>query len=149
MAVAESPHITREDLVLATAAGAAGPYQLDPIRLMKACFLISQRGRADWKAQFDFRPYSFGPFDAGVYRARDALLARGLLVADRSGRYPAYSLSDEGHEEVARLREVIGDDNADWLARIGAYVTAKSFSELLDEVYATFPKFAVRSVVAH
>src|SRR4051795_12531193 len=93
--------VTREDLVLAVAAGADGPYELDPIRLMKACFLVSQRGRAAWKGLFDFQPYAYGPFDRSVYAARDALLDGGLLLADTTGRYPNYSLSDEGKNEAA------------------------------------------------
>lgn len=139
---------TRESIVLAIAAGAEGPFDLDPIRLMKGCFLVSQRGRAEWKAAFNFKPFAYGPFDRAVYRVRDALLARGLLQEDEHGRYPAYSLSDEGRATVERIREEFGDADAHWLARIGAYVTSKSFWQLLDEVYTAYPDFAVRSVVA-
>jgi hypothetical protein len=39
---------------------------------MKGCFLVSQRGRADWRTLFNFKPYDYGPFDRGVYAARDA-----------------------------------------------------------------------------
>jgi len=140
---------TREDLVLAVAAGADGPYELDPIRLMKACFLVSQRGRPAWRTRFHFEPYSYGPFDRGVYAARDVLLARGLLAADQPGRYPSYSLTEEGEQEADRVRSELGDKDAAWLARAGSYVTSKSFSQLLDEVYTAFPDFATRSVVAH
>src|SRR3954451_20431434 len=43
-AMAQAPKLSREDIVLAITAGADGPYDLDPIRLMKGCFLVSQRG---------------------------------------------------------------------------------------------------------
>lgn len=140
---------TREEIILTIAAGAHGSYDLDPIRLMKGCFLVSQHGREGWKAAFHFKPYAYGPFDQGVYQARDALLARGLLHADDHGRYPSYHVSDEGQAEVERVRNQLGEADAAWLGRIGAYVTSKSFSKLLEEVYAAFPDFAVRSVVAH
>lgn len=146
-AAPEMRELTREDIVLAVATGADGPFQLDPIRLMKACFLVSQRGRTAWRAVFDFQPYAYGPFDSGVYSARDALVGRGLLLSDTTGRYPAYSLSDEGRAEAGRIREQVGDDDVAWLARIGGYVTSRSFSQLLREVYAAFPEFAVRSLV--
>jgi hypothetical protein len=133
--------------VLAIAAGAEGPFALDPIRLMKGCFLVSQRGRESWKSVFDFEPYVYGPFDRGVYAARDALVARGLLQADEQGRYPAYSLTAEGWGLMDGIEGALGESDTRWLARIGSYVTSKSFSQLLDEIYAAFPDFAVRSVV--
>jgi len=142
-----TPEVSTEDLVLAIAAGADGPYDLDPIRLMKACFLVSQRGRPAWKVAFRFRPYDYGPFDRGVYAARDALLAHGLLQADSNGRrYPSYSLTEAGRARAAELKDVLGDDGLSWLARIGRYVTSKTFSRLLDEVYAAYPDFAVKSI---
>jgi hypothetical protein len=114
---------------------------------MKACFLVSQRGRSEWRGFFDFQPYDYGPFDRGVYAARDVLLGRGLLAAQLTTRYPAYALTDAGRARLAAVRRLVGDSDADWLARIGRYVTSKSFSQLLDEVYAAFPEYAVRSVV--
>ena len=41
--------VDREDLILLLADGAVGPYDLDPIRLMKGCFIISQAGRPSWR----------------------------------------------------------------------------------------------------
>lgn len=54
---------TQEDLLLLLAAGADGRYDLDPIRLMKGCFIVSQGGRPEWQGLYDFRPYDYGPFD--------------------------------------------------------------------------------------
>ena len=85
------------------AAGADGPYDLDPIRVMKGCFVVSQAGRTEWRSLFDFAPYDYGPFDTSVYRARDALLAKGYLQADHTGRYGSYTLTDAG---TARVREI-------------------------------------------
>jgi len=138
-------HLDQQDVVLLMAAGADGPFPLDPIRVMKGCFLVAQRGTAEWRTLFSFEPYDYGPFDASVYRARDALIAREMLSVDRSVRHGAYSLTESGRERVANLRRVIGDDGADWLRRIGQYVTSKSFTDLLDEVYALYPEFATRS----
>lgn len=148
MSGADATTVTREDLLLLIAAGADGPYDLDPIRLMKGCFLVSQRGRPAWKEQFGFRPYAYGPFDRGVYFARNVLLAEGLLAADDSGRYPAYLLTEDGRAQVDALHKSLGEKDASWLERIGKYVTSKSFSSLLDEIYSAFPEYATRSVVA-
>jgi hypothetical protein len=143
---AAARQLTREDVVLAVAAGADGPYDFDPIRLMKACFLVSQQGRQAWRGLFNFEPYDYGPFDRSVYVARDVLLASGMLQEARRGRYPTYSPTEQGNARVGEIATAIGEHDAHWLAGIGSYVTSKSFSRLLDEVYAAFPAYAVRSV---
>jgi hypothetical protein len=139
--------LDRQDVILLLAAGADGPYDLDPIRLMKGCFVVSQVGRPEWREIWDFEPYDYGPFDTSVYRARDALLSRGLLQSDRNGRYSAYSLTDEGEARAAELAERLGTKYTEWLHRVGRYVTSKSFSSLLDEIYDRFPEYASRSVM--
>ncbi len=137
--------LDRQDVVLLIADGAEGSYPLDPIRLMKGCFLVSQLGRPEWRALFDFRPYDYGPFDSDVYRSRDGLVSRGLLQVERRGRYGSYALTDAGEERARELRAQIGEDDAEWFAQIGRYVTTRSFNDLLDEVYADYPDFATRS----
>jgi uncharacterized protein len=114
---------------------------------MKGCFLVSQRGREAWKNEFHFAPFDYGPFDRGVYRARDALVAQRLLREDTSARYPTYELTDEGRERMDEIEEQIGPENTAWLGRVGKYVTSRSFSTLLNEIYRAYPQFAVRSVM--
>ena len=135
-----------EDTILLLAAGAEGPYDLDPVRVMKGAFVVSQAGRPAWREQFRFRPYDYGPFDTGVYRARDKLVAEGLLRADRSRRYETYHLTAAGRKRVAGLEARFSAD-ADWVERVGRYVTSKSFSRLLDDIYKRWPDFASKSVV--
>ncbi len=136
-----------EDVVLLIAAGAAGPFEFDPIRLMKGAFLVSQRGPGEWREYFDFSPYSYGPFDSGVYVLRDQLLTRGLLRAERHGRYESYTLTEAGKARVAELRSLLPERTSDWVSSIGSYVTSKSFSRLLREIYGAFPEYATRSVL--
>ena len=139
--------VGREDLILLLADGAEGPYQLDPIRIMKGCFIISQAGRPAWRELFNFRPYAYGPFDGSVYSARDALINEGLLEADTTGRYEAYALTDAGRNRLQDVAAEVGDKAATWVRRVGRYVTSKSFSRLLDEVYERWPDYTGRSLV--
>lgn len=139
--------IKPEDVVLLIAAGADGPYGFDPIRLMKGVFLVSQRGPEEWRAWFDFSPYSYGPFDSGVYALRDRLLRDGHLDAEQHGRYANYFLTDSGKGRVQQLKDELPAKTVDWLASIGSYVTSKSFARLLREVYAAFPEYATQSVM--
>jgi uncharacterized protein YwgA len=140
--------ITAEDVVVLLAAGATGRYSFDPIRLMKACFLVSQRGRSRWRNLFNFRPYDYGPFDPGVYRARDNLITDGLLTVVRDGRYDSYELTNAGMERAQALEATIGDESARWLKTVGRAVTEQSFSSLIDKIYAAYPDYAKRSVLS-
>jgi uncharacterized protein len=144
--VAGPRKLTREDILLLITNGAKGPFPLDPIRLMKGAFLVSQRGRSEWKELFHFEAYDYGPFDKAVYISRDALIAQGFLTAASEGRYDSYSLSESGQERVKSLIAEIGEDDAEWFGSIGEFVTSKSFPQLLREIYAAFPDFAANSV---
>lgn len=138
--------MTREDILLGTAAGSTGRYPLDPIRLMKAAFIVSQRGPEGHRRLFNFRPYDYGPFDATVYQARDNLLALGLLLAEPAGKYENYSLTESGWAAARELENEVGEDLYAWLQEVGAYVTSRSFSQLLREIYGAFPAYAARSI---
>lgn len=138
-----SPVLAPQDVLLLLAAGATGRYPLDPVRLMKGAFLVNQRGRKEWRGLFDFEAYDYGPFDIGVYEARDALINRGLLEVT-AGRYDSYQLTPPGEERVAHLGASFGAD-ADWIKHVGAYVTTRSFDRLLREIYSAHPEYAVRS----
>jgi hypothetical protein len=142
-----SDEIRGEDVILLVASGATDAFEFDPIRLMKGAFLVSQYGPVEWRDFFDFQPYSYGPFDAGVYVMRDTLLAEGLLRTEKHGRYESYALTEAGEKRITELRQAIPKESADWLASVGSYVTSKSFSRLLREIYSAFPEFATRSVM--
>jgi hypothetical protein len=138
--------LDREGIILLLAAGAQGPFALDPIRTMKGCFIVSQRGRPEWRSLFQFEAYDYGPFDRSVYVARDALIARGDVAVDSSGRYESYSLTDAGSAAAERMASTLDSAEAEWLHSVGRYVCSKSFSALLTEIYGRFPAFATRSV---
>jgi hypothetical protein len=141
--------LDRQDiLLLLIAGGASGRYEFDPIRAMKGCFIVHKSGRPEWRGQFAFRPYDYGPFDPSVYRARDALVQKGLVAEQRRGRYGAYSPTEAGQQRVEELRSDLSNREATWLERVGRYVTSRSFTDLLDEIYERFPEYAERSVYA-
>jgi hypothetical protein len=138
---------SQEDLLLLIADGAAGSYDLDRIRLMKAAFLVDQMGPEAWGEVFAFRPYTYGPFDSDVYRARDELMDEELLESAAGRRYHAYSLTDAGKERVKQIEHEIGKSYADWVRRIGAWVTERSFSSLIQSIYAKYPDYAKHSAL--
>ena len=136
--------MSKEDIVLLIADGATGPFGLDPVRMMKGCVVAAERGPEEWSELFSFRAYDWGPFDSTVYRARDALIARGLLDVDGAHRYERYSVTADG----ARCAHELSDqdpERAAWLRSVGEYVSSKSFSQLLREIYDAYPQYATRS----
>jgi hypothetical protein len=138
--------LTPDDILLLVADGASGRFPLDPIRLMKGAFLAWKQGPDEWSKLFDFVAYDYGPFDSSVYRSRDDLIRRGLLGAAGQGRYDRYWVTPAGEQRVARLNATVSKEVVDFLHQVGAYVTSRSFADLLREIYATFPSFAERSV---
>ncbi len=131
-----------DDVLLLIAKGAeTGRFDLDRIRLMKAAFLVAMRGPEAWQNQFSFRPYTYGPFDAGIYRARDSLMERDLLRSD-GGRYDSYVLTDAGHGAVDGIEQGVGENRASWVRGIGEWVTSRSFASLIQSIYAEYPDYA-------
>jgi DNA-binding PadR family transcriptional regulator len=139
--------LSQDDVMLLIADGASGGYPLDPIRLMKGGFIVSEIGVEAWRPLFNFHPYHYGPFDSSVYGAVDRLVAGGLLAATPVGGYNTYAVTDTGHRRAADLEGLIGERAAGWLRRIGRYVTSRSFTDLLKEIYERYPDFAVNSRV--
>jgi DNA-binding PadR family transcriptional regulator len=135
-----------EDILLLIADGATGSFDLDPIRLMKGGFLAWEQGPEEWKDLFAFRAYDYGPFDSRLYRARDDLISQGLMSVTRKGRYDSYALTEAGQTRVNELRYA-QPENVEYLHRVGNYVTSRSFTDLLREIYAAFPEFATNSVL--
>ena len=136
--------LTREDVLVLLADGAQGPFPLDPVRLMKGAFLVTKRGRPEWKDLFDFEAYDYGPFDRDVYDARDTLVRKGLLtVAHR--RYEEYRLSEAGVARANALKAA-HDASAGWISRVGRFVTTRSFRQLIEQIYDEYPEYKIRSV---
>ena len=139
--------VDRQDIMLLIADGAHGQFPLDPIRLMKGCFIVAEIGPDEWKGLFEFSAYDYGPFDPSVYRARDALLAKGFLEEFPAGRYSHYRVTEAGHARAAKTAaEKLDEPMTDWLRNIGHWVTSKSFNDLLREIYERFPDYATRSI---
>jgi hypothetical protein len=138
--------VDRQDILLLIADGADGQFPLDPIRLMKGCFIVAQIGPDEWKGLFEFSPYDYGPFDPSVYRARDALLGKDLLLERSAGRYSNYSVPPDGHARADEIARRLEPQLAAWLRNIGHWVTSKSFNDLLREIYDRFPDYASRSI---
>lgn len=124
---------------------ASGPEELDPVRIQKGMFLLSQRGPA--RALYSFRAHDWGPFSSAIYGDLDALTRQGYLdESAMPGRaWSTYRVTPSGHELAAGKASQIGDANVRWLRSAREFLTSRSFAQLLRDIYEEYPDFAVNS----
>jgi DNA-binding PadR family transcriptional regulator len=127
------------------ALGAAGPEELDPVRVQKGMFLLSERGPA--RGIYTFRAYDWGPFSSAIYSDLDALVTQGYLDRQRvPGRtWCTYQVTPSGHELASGMAQQIGPTHVGWLRSAREFLTTRSFAQLLREIYEEYPDFAVNS----
>jgi hypothetical protein len=120
---------------------------LDRLRMQKGVFLLEQKGPADWRDLYQYRPYNWGPYSDELAADVNNLLAGELLEREPwpERRYAGYKTTPAG-EQVARAAcATLTPQYADFIARVRRFVTTRSFNQLLRDVYAEFPAFAVAS----
>ena len=122
-----------------------GPESLDPVRIQKGMFLLSEIGPA--KALYSFRPYNWGPFSSDIYGDLDGLVRSGLVSQDTApGRtWARYSLTESGRTAAHEIAEAAGNETVTWIGDMRRFLTERSFAQLLNDVYARFPDMATRS----
>lgn len=134
-------------LLLASDAVSSGAetQPLDRLRIQKGVFLLTQRGSVDWRDIYEFSPYDWGPFSRDLAFDLKELVDEGLLEKEPvSGhRYRRYRTTDRGNDLLAR--EGVTVPERKFVERTRAFVTSRSFSELLRDVYAEYPDYAIKS----
>jgi uncharacterized protein YwgA len=123
------------------------PYPLDRIRIQKAIFLLTRRGTPEWQELYRYKPYNWGPYSSQLADDMDKLVGQGLVeVADVPGsRYPRYQATAEGEARATEIWSVLKPKERDFIRSVRSYVTGRSFTRLLREVYAEYPEFATAS----
>jgi hypothetical protein len=124
---------------------ASGPADLDPVRVQKGMFLLSERGPA--RDLYAFRAYDWGPFSSAIYADLDSLTQQNYLEESTvPGRtWSTYRPTANGHAAAVAFAEQIGPDSAAWLRSARDFLTTRSFAQLLRDVYAAYPAYAVNS----
>jgi hypothetical protein len=133
-----------KDWLLLLFHGAGKP--VDRVRIQKAMFLFAQRSKASDHEKYEFEPYDYGPFSAAIYSDLARFEAADLIRREGSARSPAYSLTTIGREAAGRLAAAVPTERLSYLQQVRAWVLARSFNQLLTDVYDMYPDYAVRSV---
>lgn len=143
--------MNRNELALAIMSQLAGgpgeQHALDRIRVQKAVFLLTQRGNPNWRELYDYRPYNWGPYSSQLAADMDTLVGQGLaeVVEVPGSRYGAYRTTAEGEAAATSAWSALQQTERDFIRSVRRYVIAKSFTQLLREVYAEYPEFATAS----
>ena len=122
---------------------------LEPLRIMKGLFLVSQRGQGELHDLYSFRPYDYGPFTPDIYSDLDGLSAAGLVAQEAvTGRsWRTYRPTIEGVERAVVVGAKVDPRDAAIVDDAYRFVTTRGFLNLLRDIYAEYPEYAVNTVV--
>ena len=120
---------------------------LDRLRLQKGVFLLERRGPSAWHSLYVYVPWDWGPFSKDLAVDVNGLVQRGLLEEEpvQWHRYPRYRTTAAGEDKLDVLDPHLTEHEGEYVQKVRAYVTSRSFSQLLREVYNAYPEFAVAS----
>jgi uncharacterized protein len=141
--------LDRSDLALLTMSQIAGShgeqYPLDRIRVQKAIFLLTQRGSRQWRHLYDYRPYNWGPYSSQLASDTEILIREGLLEDVPGAQHGRYRTTPIGESRAREAWKSLSDQEQSFLRTVRGYVTSRSFTQLLREVYAAYPDYATAS----
>jgi uncharacterized protein YwgA len=120
---------------------------LDRLRLQKGVFLLEMRGPEGWRGRYEYLPWDWGPFSRDLAVEVNDLVRHGLIEEKpvQRRRHPRYRTTTAGEEKLDHLVSALANHEKEYVRKVRAYVTSRSFSQLLREVYNTYPEYAVAS----
>jgi uncharacterized protein YwgA len=120
---------------------------LDRLRMQKAVFILQMAGPEAWSDAFNFVAWDWGPFSRDLANELVVLQQQGLMETEpvQWRRYPRYKTTPEGEKIAQKVASELDEKHRAFIRKVRRYVTSRSFSQLLREVYSRFPEFAVNS----
>jgi uncharacterized protein len=138
--------VNQRDFVLAAFAGVKQS-PLTPVQAQKLIFLADRNvGPAVGGSGFNFRPYSYGPFDRDVYLVLQSLRNEGLAAVEE-GSPRTYRLTPEGQAAGEQIAAgALAKQYVDYIATAGTFVRSQSFAGLVSSIYKAYPEMKANSV---
>lgn len=138
--------MNRQDVVLAVLAAGNGASH-SPVQTQKLLFLLDAKIPERISGpHFNFRPYSYGPFDAAVYQELRQLADSGLAESVQKAKYSVYRTTPEGQSRGERILDNLPSDVSDYIRRLSAWVRSLTFEQLVSTIYHRYPEMKVNSV---
>jgi len=140
-----------DELALVLASDVAGSghetFPLDRIRMQKAAFLVSKRGTEQLRDLYTYEPYNWGPYSSSLTSDLRRLTATELLKLEGApnSQYGRYVTTTAGEKRAQAVWETLSENEHVFLRSVRQFVTTRSFSRLLRDVYAAYPDYATRS----
>lgn len=136
-------------LLLGTPTDQAETPPLDPVRVMKGLFLLTEESNLDDPPSYEFHPYDYGPVSLDVYDDLAELVEEGLLEALSVAGYSwsKYQLSSTGSSRYQDLKAALPQSVLEEVQKVKNTVSSLSFRALLRYVYVNYPEYAVNSVI--
>lgn len=124
---------------------------LDPVRIQKGLFLLSQEGGLPEDNCYRFRAYDYGPFSSRIYSDLDDLVEEGLVAREPVPGYTwtRYRLTADGMVEAQAIADGLTPEErnaARLLVELKQTVLTQSFNRLLRYVYRRYPDYARNSI---
>ena len=125
---------------------AASDGGVDPDRLQKGLFLLSEAGVIPSGERYRYEPYLDGPAAFDVWGDLDVLVEDGLVTlrAVPGSRWREFRLSIRGLREATFIQERIGPDATGAVADARAFVDSMRSHDLSAWMVSRFPRFAPR-----
>jgi hypothetical protein len=138
--------IKRDDyLLLALAESADG--SLTPVQIQKAMFLLKEEAGGDiGKNFYKFIPYNYGPFCSDIYQDLTVLESNGLVITDKSKKWPIFTITKNGLEKAKHDSSSLNKSVKKYMPILIGWIKGQTFSSLLQAVYKKYPNYAVNSV---
>lgn len=115
--------------------------------MQKGVFLLQMGGPETWRRLFSFHPYDWGPYSRQLSSRVSGLQTEGLLDVDpvTTTGYPAYRTTTAGEEAARSIQRELTATEWEFIRRVRRFVTTRSFTQLLRDVYKAFPEYATAS----
>lgn len=125
-----------------------GPAQLDPVRIEKGMFLLTMRGPTAARDLYRFQPYNWGPYSAQVNHDLEELRAAGLVEAERAQgqTWRKYRVTSGGEFLAREFSDRLAPEDVAWIRSLRHWLAARSFNQLLRDVYDAYPEYATNSL---
>ncbi len=121
--------------------------RMEPIQIQKALFKFAHESGVPSAEQYEFIAYNWGPCSFAIYDDLAELRDGGLIEFEPTGHgWNAYRLTIQGAQKTQELRRRAHANYLTTIDQVREYVTSRSFTDLLRDVYRQYPKFAERSL---
>jgi len=121
--------------------------RLQPIQIQKTLFKFSKEAGAPLGEVYEFTPYNWGPCSFEIYDDLQQLREDGLIESVPTSRgWNVYRTTRSGIEVGNRIRKKADSRLLGQMVSIREWVVARSFPDLLKDVYRDYPDYATQSL---